>query len=258
MNPSTVDSLPLHFLQLESLHFAYPARGEVVRDVCLQLAPGEIHCLIGRSGCGKTTVLKLAAGLLAPQRGQIRLKGQMVQRPTADMGFVFQSPTLLNWLSVMDNLLLPIGLHGTVGNDARAYAQQLLAQMGLADLHDEKPHRLSGGQQSRVAIARALVTRPAVLFMDEPFAALDAITRDELQRDFLALCQSHGTAVLFVTHDISEAVYLADRISLMHKGRLQAPVLIDLPRPRQTAMRFTPAFNALCEQLRRTMDGLLQ
>ncbi|MGV0983780.1 MAG: ABC transporter ATP-binding protein [Limnohabitans sp.] len=245
------------FLQLDALHFAYPDRDEVVHDVCLQLAPGEIHCLVGRSGCGKTTVLKLAAGLLAPQQGQVQLKGQTVVQPTSDMGFVFQSPTLLPWLSVLDNVLLPISLHSTVTHEHRTCGEQLLAQMGLAALCHDKPHQLSGGQQSRVAIARALITRPAVLFMDEPFAALDAITRDELQRDFLALCQSHGTAVLFVTHDMSEAVYLADHVSLMHAGRMQAPLQIDLPRPRQSAMRYTPAFNALCEQLRHTMDATL-
>jgi len=245
------------FLQLDALHFAYPDRGEVVRDVCLQLAPGEIDCLIGRSGCGKTTVLKLAAGLLTPQQGHVQLMGQTVQQPTSDMGFVFQSPTLLPWLSVLDNVLLPISLHSTVTHEHRVYGEQLLAQMGLTALCHDKPHQLSGGQQSRVAIARALITRPAVLFMDEPFAALDAITRDELQRDFLALCQAHGTAVLFVTHDMSEAVYLADRVSLMHQGRMQAPLQIDLPRPRQSAMRYTPAFNALCEQLRHAMDATL-
>jgi NitT/TauT family transport system ATP-binding protein len=245
------------FLQLDALHFAYPNRGAVVCDVRLQLAPGQIHCLIGRSGCGKTTVLKLAAGLLRPQQGHIRIKGQPVQAPTSDMGFVFQSPTLLDWLSVLDNVLLPISLHGTVTHDHRTYGEQLLAQMGLTALRDDKPHRLSGGQQSRVAIARALITRPAVLFMDEPFAALDAITREELQRDFLALCQAHGTAVLFVTHDMAEAVYLADRVSLMHEGRMQAPLHIDLPRPRHSAMRYTPAFNALCEQLRHAMDATL-
>jgi NitT/TauT family transport system ATP-binding protein len=247
----------MHFLHLNALHFAYPDRGEVVRDVCLQLAPGEIHCLIGRSGCGKTTVLKLAAGLLSPQQGQVQLKGQTVQQPTADMGFVFQSPTLLEWLSVLDNVLLPISLHGAVTPAQRAHAQQLLAQMGLAALCHDKPHQLSGGQQSRVALARALVTQPAVLFMDEPFAALDAITREDLQRDFLALCQAQGTAVLFVSHDMAEAVYLADHVSLMHAGRIHAPLHIALPRPRQSAMRYTPAFNALCEQLRHAMDATL-
>ena len=252
MNP-----LATPFLQLDGLHFAYPDRGEVVRDVWLQLAPGEIHCLIGRSGCGKTTVLKLAAGLIPPQQGHVLLKNILVQQPTSDMGFVFQSPTLLDWLSVIDNVLLPISLHGAVSRDQRAYGEQLLGHMGLAAVSQNKPQQLSGGQQSRVAIARALVTQPAVLFMDEPFAALDAITRDDLQRDFLALCQAHGTAVLFVTHDLAEAVYLADHVSLMHEGRMQAPLAVDLPRPRHTAMRYTPAFNALCEQLRHAMDATL-
>ena len=247
----------MNFLQLNGLHFAYPERGEVVHDVCLQLAPGEIHGLIGRSGCGKTTVLKLAAGLLTPQQGQVQLKGERVQQPTAEMGFVFQAPTLLNWLSVLDNVLLPLSLHGSVTDSQRAYGLALLDQVGLSAHSHDKPHQLSGGQQSRVAIARALITRPAVLFMDEPFAALDAITREELQRDFLALCHAQGTAVLFVTHDISEAVYLADHVSLMHAGRLHAACPIALPRPRQTAMRYTPAFNALCEQLRHTMDATL-
>lgn len=245
------------FLQLDALHFAYPERGEVVRDVSLQLAPGEIHCLVGRSGCGKTTVLKLAAGLLTPQQGQVQLRGQTVLQPSAEMGFVFQSPTLLDWLSVLDNVLLPLSLHGAVTPAQRGHGEQLLAQMGLAALRDDKPHQLSGGQQSRVAIARALITQPAVLFMDEPFAALDAITREDLQRDFLSLCQAQGTAVLFVTHDMSEAVFLADRVSLMHQGRMQAPLRIDLPRPRQSAMRYTPTFNALCEQLRHAMDATL-
>lgn len=249
--------LAMPFLQLDALHFAYPDRGKVVRDVGLQLAPGEIHCLIGRSGCGKTTVLKLAAGLLTPQQGQVQLKGCTVQQPTSEMGFVFQSPNLLNWLSVLDNVLLPYSLHGLVTANQQAYGEQLLAQMGLAALRGNKPQQLSGGQQSRVAIARALISRPAVLFMDEPFAALDAITRDELQRDFLALCHQHGTAVLFVTHDMAEAVYLADQVSLMHAGRIHAHLHIDLPRPRQTAMRYTPAFNALCEQLRHAMDTTL-
>jgi NitT/TauT family transport system ATP-binding protein len=244
----------LSFLSLEAVNFAYPDRGDVVKNVCLYLAPGEIHCLIGRSGCGKTTLLKLAAGLLKPQTGSIQLKGQDVTMPVPDMGFVFQSPTLLSWLTVLDNVLLPLSLHGPVTETQRAYGEELLTQMGLNELRNEKPHQLSGGQQSRVAIARSLITKPSVLFMDEPFASLDAITRDELQHDFLAMCRVQGTAVLFVTHDLGEAVYLADQVSLMNKGRIQAPLHIALPRPRQSIMRYTPVFNQLCEQLRRDLD----
>lgn len=245
----------MHFLQLDTVHFAYPDRGAVLHNVSLCLAPGETHCLIGRSGCGKTTILKLAAGLLQPQQGRVLFKGAPVFTPVADMGFVFQSPTLLDWLSVMDNVLLPLSLHGTVTASQRAYGAQLLEKMGMSAWAHEKPQQLSGGQQSRVAIARALVTRPAVLFMDEPFAALDAITRDELQRDFLSLCQNEGTAVLFVTHDIAEAIFLADQVSLVHAGGLHTTLPVTLPRPRQSAMRYTPSFNALCEQLRHAMDA---
>ena len=245
------------FLQLQALHYAYPERGAVLRDVSLQLARGEIHCLIGRSGCGKSTVLKLVAGLLAPLDGQVLLQGQTIIEPVPEMSFVFQTPTLLNWLSVLDNVLLPLSLHRAVTAADRVHGEQLLAQMGLAALCDDRPQRLSGGQQSRVAIARALVTRPAVLLMDEPFAALDAITREDLQRDFLALCQAHGTGVLFVTHDMAEAVYLADQVSLLHEGRIHASLRIALPKPRHTAMRYSAPFNALCAQLRQAMDATL-
>jgi NitT/TauT family transport system ATP-binding protein len=245
----------MNFLQLHAVTFAYPHRGQVVHDVSLQLAPGEIHGLIGRSGCGKTTVLKLAAGLLMPQQGDVLLNNHHVQGPLANMGFVFQSPTLLNWLNVLDNVLLPLSLHGRVTEVQRAFGAQLLAQMGLADKYHDQPQQLSGGQQSRVAIARALITQPAVLFMDEPFAALDAITREELQRDFLRLCQSQGTAVLFVTHDITEAVFLADRVSVMHDGRIQSSIAMDLPLMRDSALRYTPHFNVLCAQLRKTLEA---
>jgi len=241
-------------LQFHAVHYAYPDRGAVVRDVSLQLAPGEIHCLVGRSGCGKTTLLKLAAGLLPPQKGQVLLQGQPIITPMPEMGFVFQTPTLLNWLNVLDNVLLPLSLHRRLTEADRHDAAQLLAQMGLSTLGHERPAQLSGGQQGRVAIARALISRPAVLFMDEPFAALDAITREELQQDFLALCKATDTSVLFVTHDVAEAVYLADRVSLMHQGQLHRQLPIDLPQPRQNAMRNTPPFHALCAQLRQAMD----
>jgi NitT/TauT family transport system ATP-binding protein len=245
----------LSYLEIEAVNFAYPDRGNVVKNVSLTLAAGEIHCLIGRSGCGKTTLLKLAAGLLKPQAGRISLKGINVDKPGPDMGFVFQTPNLLTWLSVLDNVLLPLSLHDTVTASQRARGEHLLAQMGLRTLRFEKPHQLSGGQQSRVAIARALVTQPSVLFMDEPFASLDAMTRDELQNEFLTICREQGTAVLFVTHDLTEAVYLADRVSLLNEGRIHTSLEIILPRPRQSNMRFTPSFNKQCEQLRHDLDA---
>ena len=243
------------FLELDAVRYAYPGRDEVVLGVSLHIAPGAFHCLIGRSGCGKTTLLKLAAGLLEPQIGRIEMQGMPVTEPNPDMGFVFQTPTLLDWLTVLDNVLLPNSLHGKVQAAQREKASELLNQLGLNGLHARYPQQLSGGQQSRVAIARALITAPPILFMDEPFASLDAITRSELQQDLLALCQSQGTSVLFITHDIAEAVYLADHISVMQAGEICHQLTVDLPRPRQPAVRYTADFNARCADLRLAMDG---
>ncbi len=251
------------FLELAAVRYAYLGQKnaaldvvqDVVRGVSLHIAPGDFHCLIGRSGCGKTTLLKLAAGLLQAQSGAIALQGVAVTGPNPHMGFVFQTPTLLDWLDVLDNVLLPIALHGKVQAAQREKAMALLDQLGLKDLQSRYPQQLSGGQQSRVAIARALINTPPILFMDEPFASLDAITRSELQQDLLALCQSQGTSVLFITHDIAEAVYLADRVSVMQAGALCHQLTVDLPHPRQPALRFTPDFNARCAELRQAMDG---
>jgi NitT/TauT family transport system ATP-binding protein len=167
---------------------------------------------------------------------------------------VLQSPTLLDWLSVIDNVLLPVSLKRTARAADVARAHELLDRMGLPHSHDKYPRQLSGGQQSRVAIARALMLAPAILLMDEPFAALDAITREELQNDLSAMCREQRTTVFFVTHDITEAVYLADRVAVMAQGRIRADIRIDLPHPRDHAQRFSPRFNALCAQLRTAMD----
>ena len=156
-------------LQLRQVRYTYPGWPPVVDGVDWAMAPGEIHCLVGRSGCGKTTLLKLAAGLMQPKAGMVLLAQQPVMTPHPDMGFVFQSPNLLAWLSVLDNVLLPITLHRAVQPEDEAHAHDLLARMGLSALAQQRPPQLSGGQQSRVAIARALVTRPLLLLMDEPF-----------------------------------------------------------------------------------------
>lgn len=243
------------FLELRQVAFTYPGWPPVVQGVDWTLPEGEFHCLVGRSGCGKTTWLKLAAGLLQPDAGELRLQGQALTGPTPSMGFVFQSPTLLNWLSVQDNVLLPIRLHRPVQDADVARAQALLAQMGLTPWLTQSPARLSGGQQSRVAIARALVTEPALLLMDEPFAALDAITREELQDDLAQLCQTRRTSVLFVTHDMTEAVMLADRVAVMSCGRVVADVPVPLERPRRRDMRYGAQFNTLCAHLRKAMDA---
>lgn len=245
---------PTAFLSFENVRFDYGGAA-IVDGVDWTVGRGAVHCLLGRSGCGKTTLLKLAAGLLAPAAGRVRLDGAPVRGPGDAVGFVFQAPTLLEWLTVLDNVLLPVTLHRRATPDDRARALDLLELVGLAGLSGRGPRALSGGQQSRVALARALIADPALLLLDEPFAALDALTREELQEDLLRLCAQRGTTALFVTHDIAEAVYLGDRVAVMADGRLLNGVSIDLPRPRPRDVRYDPRFNALCRELRHAMDG---
>jgi NitT/TauT family transport system ATP-binding protein len=241
-------------LSVNTVRFGYQGQPSVVNDVNLQLSAGAIHCLIGRSGCGKSTLLKISAGLHRPQSGQVIFNGKTIHAPVQEMAFVFQAPTLLSWLNVLDNVLLPISLHSAISNDAQSMAMQLIENMGLKGLESRSPMQLSGGQQSRVAIARALITAPKILFMDEPFSALDAITREELHQDFLALCRRQQTAVLFVTHDIAEAVYLGDFVSVMHSGKIKTQRAVNLAHPRHPAIRYSPDFNALCAELRQAME----
>jgi NitT/TauT family transport system ATP-binding protein len=178
-----------------------------------------------------------------------------VQEPSAQVGFVFQTPTLLEWESVLDNVLLPISLKRRPTAADRGAALDLLARVGLGGFAARRPSELSGGQQSRVAVARALIGEPDLLLLDEPFAALDALTREELQDDLLRLCALNGTTALFVTHDIGEAVYLADKVAVMAAGRMTHARRIELARPRHRDMRFAPAFIAACRGLRDAMDG---
>ncbi|MET1113946.1 MAG: ABC transporter ATP-binding protein [Comamonas sp.] len=242
------------FLDIRQVVFTYPGRAPVVNGVDWRLPAGEIHCLLGRSGCGKTTLLKLAAGLLRPQSGSIALRGAALAAPGPQLGFMFQAPTLLEWHRVLDNVLLPVSLQRKPTPQDRQRALELLQQLGLAQHAQHYPRQLSGGQQSRVALARALLLEPPLLLLDEPFAALDAITRAELQDDLLRTCRALGTTVLFVTHDIHEAVYLGDRIALMHGGRIVDDIKITLPAPRTQAMRHGAVFNEYCARVRASMD----
>ena len=213
-----------------------------VDRVCLRLGEGAFHCLLGRSGCGKTSLLKLAAGLLTPTAGSVRLQGQAPAQRRADIGFVFQTPTLLEWRSALDNVLLPVSLQRSPTPGDRDQALSLFDRLGLVGLHGRRPRQLSGGQQSRVAIARALMTAPRLLLLDEPFAALDAITREELQQDLLRACREAGTTVLFVTHDLEESLFLADQIHLMAEGRLVQDFRPGFAMARDAALRASPAF----------------
>ncbi len=244
----------MNFLEIDNVSFTYPGWPPVVRAVDWDIAQGEFHCLVGRSGCGKTTLLKLAAGLLHPDSGGIRLQGRELLAPGPQLGFVFQSPTLLEWHRVIDNVLLPVSLQHPPTAQEIGKAQQLLDLLGLSAHARHYPRQLSGGQQSRVALARALILEPALLLLDEPFAALDAITRGELQDDLLQMCSLRRTTVMFVTHDIAEAVYLGDRVAVMDSGRVVQDIRIDVPKPRAAAMRYSAAFNSHCAQVREAMD----
>ena len=251
---TAIESKAQYLLRLRNVSFSYLEGVETLHNINLDLAPGEFHCLIGRSGCGKTSLLKLAAGLRSAQQGEVVWNNQLLITPQSDMGFVFQRPTLLEWLDVLDNVLLPIALHRRIETSDLHKAKELLQRMGLAHKFHGKPTELSGGQQSRVAIARALITSPHILFMDEPFASLDAITREELQHDLMGICAEHKTSILFVTHDIGEAVYLGNQVSVMAQGKIHHTLTIDLPQPRQNSMRHSPEFNHFSAKLRHAME----
>ena len=239
----------MSLLSLRGVRFAFPGWPATVDGVDLEVAAGAFHCLVGRSGCGKTTLLKLAAGLLRPDSGEVEFRGRGRDAIGTDIGFVFQTPNLLEWQRVIDNVLLPVSLHHRPRPEEAAQALQLLEQLGLAAHARKYPRQLSGGQQSRVALARALILQPSLLLLDEPFAALDAITREELQRDLLQMCRARGTGVLFVTHDIAEAVFLADRVDVVVSGRIVQEIAIDLPG-RNAQTRTSPVFARFCAEVR--------
>ncbi len=221
--------------------------------VTLDVARGEFVVLLGPSGCGKTTLLRMTAGLLPPTDGAVRWWGAPAPPDDDDhrLAMVFQSPTLMPWARVQANVRLPLDLARVERRTADARAAEALAGVGLAQDQERYPRELSGGMQMRVSIARALAVRPALLLMDEPFAALDEFTRHRLDDDLLALWQRQALTVLFVTHGIQEAVYLATRVIVMaaQPGRVIADVPIDLPHPRAPAVRGTPAFAAHCAHL---------
>jgi NitT/TauT family transport system ATP-binding protein len=241
------------FMDIHHVVYGYGPQRRIVDGVSWQLQRGGFHCLVGRSGCGKTTLLKLAAGLLVPQQGHIHRQDGQPVIPGPQLGYMFQAPTLLEWQRVLENVLLPVSLQRRVGEADVGRARELLTMLGLAGFEQRYPRQLSGGQQSRVALARALVLQPELLLLDEPFAALDAITRGELQDDLLRMCRAQQTTVLFVTHDIAEAVYLADRVGVMHGGRLIADIPVTLPMPRTPSMRHGMDFNEVCAQIYDTM-----
>ena len=229
---------------------------QALADTSLRIEAGEFFSVVGPSGCGKTTLMKIVAGLIAPSGGEVRIGGTPVQGPRADVGVVFQQPLLLPWLRVEANVLLPVAVQRRSKRDYRARAAELLELVGLSEFRRHYPFELSGGMQQRVAIARALIHEPALLLMDEPFGALDAMTREVMGLELQRVWEADRKTVLFITHSISEAVFLSDRIAVMspRPGRVEAVLTVDLPRPRDVSTFSDPRFVQLADDVRRHLD----
>jgi NitT/TauT family transport system ATP-binding protein len=247
----TTAAPPFGILDNVGKTFPAPSRGasEVValEAVSYSLRQGELVSLLGPSGCGKTTLLRIVAGLTRASRGRIEVRGRKVVGPQEDFGFVFQTPNLLPWRSVLANVLFPMEIANRSDKAARTRALELLDLVGLSGFAGSRPHQLSGGMKQRVALCRALVPQPSLLLMDEPFGALDELTRMEMQDLLLDIRRLTGATVVFVTHSISEAVYLADEVLVFSRrpGRVIDRIRTELAYPRQPAVRYTPQFTAL-------------
>lgn len=239
-------------LAIEHLHVEYVMKRTQTRlvaldDVSFYVQPGELLAIVGPSGCGKTTLLDAVAGLTPFQAGRITIDGHPVRGPGQDCGMVFQSPALLPWRTVRGNIAYGLELRGSAARTAQQIAEEYLALVGLRDFSESYPHELSGGMQQRVNLARALAVRPRILLFDEPLAALDAQTRDSMQWEIQRLWQQEQTTALYVTHQISEALFLADRVLVLsgRPGRLIEIVRVNQPRPRQFRTRRDPQFMEL-------------
>ncbi|MBI1397296.1 MAG: ATP-binding cassette domain-containing protein [Betaproteobacteria bacterium] len=237
-------------LSLEAITCRFPGRGGVahvaVQDATVTVADGEFVSLVGPTGCGKSTLLNAAAGLRRPDAGRVTVFGQDLQGRNPHAGYLFQGESLLPWRSARENVMFGLQLRGTDMREAAGKAEAWLRRVGLAGHGDKYPHELSGGMRKRVALAQTLVVDPRILLMDEPFSALDVQTRSLMENELLALWQQDRKSVLFVTHDLEEAIALSDRVVVLGAGPASRPVGefgIDLPRPRDVSeVRLTPRF----------------
>ncbi len=228
-------------------------------DISLDVSPGEFVAIVGPSGCGKSTLLKLVAGLLTASSGEVLLGGERVKGPRHDIGYVFQRAALLEWRSALRNILLQAEMRRMPAARARARADELIRMTGLTGFEDAYPHELSGGMQQRVALCRALLHEPPVLLMDEPFGALDALTREQLNTELNRIWRTTGTTVLLVTHSISEAVYLADRVVVMspRPGTITEIIEVGLPAERDYGETLgRPEFRAAAARIRELLGAV--
>jgi len=229
-------------------------RGAVLAldEIEFTVAEGEFVAIVGPSGCGKSTLLKILAGLLPATRGEVKLHSVAITGPRQDIGVVFQSPVLFPWRTVLDNVLLPVDVQRLRRAESVSRALELLALVGLAGFEWRYPWELSGGMQQRVAITRALIHNPAMLLMDEPFGALDALTRESMNVELQRIWLERRETVLFITHSISEAVFLADRVFVMtaRPGRILEEVAVGIPRPRALEVMAAPEFGSIVNRIR--------
>ena len=242
------------YLHLRGLSKVYSSRDGAVRaldQISLSGRRGDFISIVGPSGCGKSTLMMIAAGLMTPSSGVIAIDGESILSPRTDIGIVFQSPVLLEWRTALGNVMLQAEAKRLERGSAERRARELLAAVGLAGFEDKYPHELSGGMRQRVSLCRALIHDPPQLLMDEPFGALDALTRDQLVLDLQRICNERRMTVLFITHSVPEAVFLSDQVIVMtpRPGRIDRLIDIDLPRPRTLAMRDTPEFSHYCREI---------
>jgi NitT/TauT family transport system ATP-binding protein len=253
--------VPPPLIVVSDLEKTYTTKGralvQALAGISLAIEPGEFVTIVGQSGCGKTTLLKILAGLLARSEGAVMLRGEPVNGPRRDIGIVFQDPVLLQWRTVLGNVMLPVEVLRLDRVAYRRRAMELIRLVGLETFEDKYPHELSGGMRQRVALARALVHDPSLLLMDEPFGALDAMTREFMNLELLRIWQEAKKTVVFITHSIPEAVFLADRVVVMsaRPGRITEVVRVDLPRPRDLDMMASDDFGVYTRKIRHLFDA---
>lgn len=249
---------PRSLVAMHGVGKTYPTGTVALEGIDLEIESGEVVSLLGPSGCGKSTILRLVAGLDTPSFGTLR---RGITQERGAVGYVFQDPTLMPWADVFENVYLPLRLYGLSRRSARDAISDVLERVGLSRFASAFPRELSGGMRMRVSIARALVTRPQLLLMDEPFAALDEITRFRLDDEILRLQADLGTTIVFVTHSVFEAVYISSRISVMaaHPGRIVAEIAVAAPGARDPGFRATETYLRICDEastaLRMAMGG---
>jgi NitT/TauT family transport system ATP-binding protein len=242
-------------LRIQNLGLTFPGEPDpldVLDDISFEVSPREFVCILGPSGSGKTTLLRTLAGLLSPTGGRIALNDIPLNGPPDGIGYVFQEANLMPWRSVLENITLPLEIQQVPKSDAAALGQELIELVGLEGFGDALPRDLSGGMAQRVAIARALVHDPAVLLLDEPFGALDALTRERMRSELLRIWNVYQKTVLMVTHSINEAIFLADRVIVLspRPAHVRLDIAINIPRPRAPEMIHTAEFGELAQEIR--------